>query len=530
MDLRARNSIEQVKRAVIKKYPIFGVTLFNVPIEENKRISTAGVVGEKIDGEIKLKGIEYNPDFFDSLSFDDRVFVLAHEASHIAFKHFIRGKDKQYQQIWNIATDACINAFLKNDGLNMPSGVIDPKTGQPMEFVDIADGLYRSAEAIYDKLVKKEEDKKKQQENSQSSDGQQGEQEQSQEQSQSQQSEGQGEGQGQEEGEQSEPQEENIGGGLDDIDIDNYQGIDSHESWEGEQREDAEQDEQSKKQPQKSLKDKIKDMLGGADKEDKESDKKPKDKNLDDAVDETFETKPKEPEDSIIDESEMFRENAEEREKQQKEALKRAFSNITEQAGCTHIKNEKPVLSWKQLLVRSVEEESERWGYRRASRTQPNMRIEDVTRDDRATTEVILDTSGSISDQLLRGFLRQLVPLFKETDIKVGCFSGRFYDFTELKTTKQIEEFKAKRDSNGTNFEAAATAFSKGNGTRINKIVFTDGELDSLSSHVQRTKVDGIMWIVFGNKMNFTPLGGKIIRVNDRDFKQMLNLEQDMDR
>jgi len=523
MDKDAKNSIEQVKRAVIKKYPPLGVTLFNVLIEENRSISTAGVVGKEIDDEIKLKGIEYNPDFFDRLSFDERVFVLAHEACHIAFKHFTRGKDKQYQKIWNISTDACINALLKKDGLNMPSGVIDPKTGQPMEFVDIADGLYRSSEAIYDKLVKKEEDKKSKQENSQSSDGQQGEPEQSQ----SQQRERRGEG------EQSEPQEDTVGGGLDDIDIDNYQGIDSHENWEGDGREDTQQEEQSKREPQKSLKDKIKDMFGEGTNKEKESGNKPQDKNLNDATDETFGTKPKESkeqEDSVIDESEMFREIIEERERQQKEALKRAFSNITEQAGCTHIKNEKPVLSWKQLLVRSVEEESERWGYRRASRSQPNMRIEDVTLDDRATTEIVLDTSGSISDQLLRGFLRQLVPLFKETDIKVGCFGGKFHDFTELKTIKQIEKFKAKRDSNGTNYEAAAAAFSKGNGTRINKIVFTDGQLDGYSSHVQKTKVDGIMWIVFGDEMNFTPLGGKIIRVNDREFKQMLNLEQDMDR
>ena len=517
MDMHAKNEMEQVKRAVIKKYPLFGVTLFNVPIEENRNISTAQVVGEKIDGEIKLKGIEYNPDFFDRLSFDEKVFVLAHEASHIAFKHFLRGKDKEYKKIWNIATDACINAFLKNDGLNMPEGVIDPKTGKPMEFVDIADGLYRSAEVIYDRLVKKVEEKKRKKEDTQNS---------------NQQKEDQGQGgqsgeenKGQED--QGEEQENNVGGGLDDIDIDNYQGIDSHENWEGEQREDTEQEGQNKGESKKSLMDKIKDMVGSDNKGEEKPDKKPQSKNLDNASDEAESNKP---EDSEIDESDVFKKNSEKREELKKEALKRAFSNITEEAGCTHIKNEKPILSWKRILVRSVEEESERWGYRRANRLQPNMRIEDVTYDDRATTEVILDTSGSISDELLRGFLRQLVPLFKETDIKVGCFSGKFYDFEELKTKDQVEKFKAKRDSNGTNYEAAVTGFSRSNGTRINRIVFTDGELDWNSEHVQRTKVDGIIWIVFGDKMNFKPLGGKIIRVNDRDFKRMLNLEQDIGR
>lgn len=37
----------------------------------------------------------------------------------------------------------------------MPSNIIDKKTGMPMNFVDIAGGLYRSAEAIYDSIVKK---------------------------------------------------------------------------------------------------------------------------------------------------------------------------------------------------------------------------------------------------------------------------------------------------------------------------------------------------------------------------------------
>ena len=57
--------------------------------------------------------------------------------------------EKKYYNYWNIATNACINAFLKKDGLEMPNNIIDKKTGQPMNFVDIADGLYIRAEAIY---------------------------------------------------------------------------------------------------------------------------------------------------------------------------------------------------------------------------------------------------------------------------------------------------------------------------------------------------------------------------------------------
>ena len=54
-----------------------------------------------------------------------------------------------YHKIWNIATDACINAFLRRDGFTFPENVTSPKTGKKMQFVDIKDGLIKSAEKIY---------------------------------------------------------------------------------------------------------------------------------------------------------------------------------------------------------------------------------------------------------------------------------------------------------------------------------------------------------------------------------------------
>lgn len=562
-----QQEMARVKRAVIRKYPIFAsIALFKVPIEEDKSIGTAAVWGEKQDnGEIKLKGIKYSPEFFDNLSFEQQVFVLAHETCHIAFKHFIRCLDKpvkdverkyqeycskvtderlrklekirlesKYNKIWNIATDACINAFLKKDGLDMPEGVIDKKTGRPMSFVNIEDGLYRRAELIYDALVKKEEEKeqlKEKQEKKQNNNNQ--------------------------EDMQESTSNSSVGGGLDDVDVDGYQGIDSHEEWatepnkkskdsqdkeDSENSEDAQKkfddeegqkekvdeekdDEKSKKtnKPKKSsFLDKIREKLG--------ANKKPKQKDLDkidekENQNESGENQEDEPEHNLdeipTDEASVFAENEKQLKKQSSKSLNQALNNITEEARCSHTKPVKPVLSWKQLLMRSVDEESERWGYRRASRYMPNARIEDITSEDRPTTEVVLDTSPSVSDTLLRGFLRQLVPLFKDSDIKVGCFGGSFYGFTELKSIKEVEEFKAKRGSGGTNFEAAVTAFTKEKGDkRINKIIFTDAE----AGVIPTTKVDGILWIVFGNKMNFTPSSGKVIRVSEKDLNEMLSL------
>ena len=139
------------------------------------------------------------------------------------------------------------------------------------------------------------------------------------------------------------------------------------------------------------------------------------------------------------------------------------------------------------------------------------------------TVEIIMDSSGSISATLLRGFLLQLYPLFQElygeeeTSIKVGCFGSKFGGFTRIRKRKDIEEYEPYYGG-GTDFEVAATSFSYDPGRKNIKIVFTDGEL----GYPQQTRVDDLIWIVFGNKANFKPVGGRVIRVTDREFDEIM--------
>lgn len=510
-----KEEMERVKRTVARKYPIFAnQILLNIPVVEDKRIETAAVRAEENEkGELEPKLIKYNPEFMDNLSFEQQCFVLAHEICHVAFLHFLRSihKPKQdaerkyaeycssvadeklrkikkielenkYYKIWNIATDACINALLTKDGLVFPEGVIDKKTNQPMEFVKIEDGLYRSAEVIYDKLVKKEEEKE------QNKDG----------------------------NEQSDSNE--IGGGLDGIDIDDYQGFDSHDEWvsapENTKNDNSNSTEESDKDDDnKQTKEEANSTENGEELDDTE------DKNNSDAGKKEEE---KETTSSSIDETKAFEENKKARSQQTDKPLKDSLSNLTKEVQNPDITPSKPVIPWQHVLVRTNKEIRPMWSTRRASRYNPNPRIESRPVKERAVTEVVLDTSGSIEDVLLKNFLKQLLPLFKETEIKVGCFANDFYGFTELRTLKEVEQFKAVRKSSGTNFEAAATAFSKTNGSKkINKIVFTDGEL----GYAQRTRVDDIIWIVFGDRMDFKPLGGKIIRIQGEEYRRLLNMD-----
>jgi predicted metal-dependent peptidase len=89
-----------------------------------------------------------NPNFFNDLTPNERIGLLAHEVLHVAFDHMHRigTRDPQW---WNIAADYVINGFLSKAKYSLPKGgLIDAKY----------DGM--TTEAVYDILVKKNEQEK----------------------------------------------------------------------------------------------------------------------------------------------------------------------------------------------------------------------------------------------------------------------------------------------------------------------------------------------------------------------------------
>ena len=504
-----QKDLDRVKRAVIRKYPITaGLAIHNVKMEISTEVDTAAVVGEKDEhGVIQVKCIKVNPEFMDNLSFSEQVFVIAHESLHIAFKHFARSIERperdaerkykeycekesdpakrermkvilhnRYHNMWNIATDACINALLRKDGFSFPQGVVDKRTGQPMKFVDMEEGFKKSAEKIYDYLYQKQEEKdkeKEEQKNNQNNQDSQGNQNQQENQSQQEEQKNSGAAPGgTSQGTSS----------FDDIDIDDYQGFDSHDSWTGEEK----------------------------DKEKSNNEKSNNEKETDEKENEEID------EESIMEQEKSNQKG--------ESSLKDSFSKARKADGVGKYVPFKPVLSWKRLLEGTLEKVEERWGNRRASRFNPNPRIEERITESKASAEVILDVSGSISVDLLKGFLLQLYPMLEalsedeEVSIKVGCFSTKFSGWTTIRNKKDIENFEPLIGG-GTDFELAATSFSKDPGRTITKIVFTDGCL----GNPQKTRVSDIIWIVFGDEMDFVPLGGRIIKVSEKEYRDMIN-------
>ena len=125
--------IEALKRKMLVKYPFFGSVVAGVKYKEERSVGTDG------------KTIYYNPDFLEKLSTDEQTFIFAHEVCHIAFNHILRSEGKN-PQIWNTATDAVINQFLKRDGLKMVEGG-----------VDIADAVNYDAEQLYNKMMQEQQ-------------------------------------------------------------------------------------------------------------------------------------------------------------------------------------------------------------------------------------------------------------------------------------------------------------------------------------------------------------------------------------
>lgn len=92
------------------------------------------------------KEIRFNPEFFLSLSTEERVFLLLHETLHVAFMHTVRleGRDRRR---WNAAGDYVINSLLVKRNFKMPKGgLYDPQF----------DGL--STEQVYDLLEEPPQD------------------------------------------------------------------------------------------------------------------------------------------------------------------------------------------------------------------------------------------------------------------------------------------------------------------------------------------------------------------------------------
>ena len=397
------------------------------------------------------KNIYYNPNFIESITDDQQTFIFAHEICHIAFDHIFRSEGKD-KYLWNIATDSVVNAFLKQDGLPIVE-----------DGVDIPEAINYDAEEMYKKLLEKK--KQQQQQSSSSGENSQEQDKQSQEQS----------GNGSGEDSQEEEKQQDV-------------GHDTHSMWDKaiekrHQEKQQQPDEKQNKEQEKKKNEEIKKL-------------------------------------TELGEKETFKQNKIERNKQLEELRKALASqshghgNTTnsERRNITDIGTSEPLIDWRRLLKEAVKYDID-WSYQNAG-------IEDgvvtayLEEMPRPETEIVLDTSGSIDETLLRNFLRECKNILQTSKVKVGCFDTQFYGFTEIKDVSDIDNLPFY-GGGGTNFEVAVNAFTR----RVeNKIIFTDGD-----ANMPNTPIDAI-WIVFGG-IKINPAGGKVIHIDDEQLERLCNYQ-----
>lgn len=451
--------IYNVKRKMLAKYPRFGseIAVANIEFKDNLKYHTAATDG---------KNIYVDPNYFASLSENDRLFTIAHEIMHIKFMHMFRLKDKsgvkRDPELWNIATDAIINANLERDGFTIKEG-----------YVNMPEALDYSAEELYQKLLQEKEKKEQEQEDEQNSNN--------------------------ENSEQTENQES---------DNNKSQG-DDHSLWEEAFKEQQNSGKKGQRQDKNTQKQ--------SQKQTQEQDQEQEEEQIDTDFDERGEF-----EDNRKEKREKFKSR---REKTEKDI--RNTDKGTIELG--DIGKSKEEIDWKLLIRKEIEKSETIWSQRRSiAENNYAYRLEENDIEDDAETEVMIDVSGSVDLELVKSFLRQLKPLLQQSKLRVGCFNEQFWGMVDIKNVREIDNFTIPRGARGhsawtEDWDLAVRSFTKKR--EINKIVFTDGYPCPGTMPKEDLKRENIIWLVYGNK-DFKPCCGKVINITEKQLEQLHQIDK----
>ena len=472
--------INDIKRKMLAKYPRFGseIAKLNIEFKDDLPFHTAATDGQNI---------YVDSNYFESLNESDRLFLIAHEVMHIKFMHMFRLTDKDGKrrnlELWNIATDAIINANLERDGFKIKEG-----------YVNMPEAIQYSAEEFYQKLLEEQEKKKQEQnddEQNQSGDSQ----------------------------NQSGDSQNQSG------DSQNQSGDSQNQSGDSQNQSSDGQNEDKNGQISKQCGDHS---LWEEAFQNREQNKNQNGKKQETQTDSKEEQKLEKEQKMEFDEKTEFEENREEKRKKFKAKREKTEKDIREKNGGSikldNIGESKEEIDWKVLIRREVEKTETIWSQRRSIKENGYAyRLEENDIEDEAETEIMIDVSGSVNLDLVKAFLRQIKPLLKQSKLRVGCFNEKFWGLVDIKSVRDIDNFTIPDGARGKSrwtedWDLAVRSFTKKR--EINKIVFTDGYPCPGTMPKDDLKKENIIWLVYGNK-NFNPCCGKVINITERQLEQL---------
>lgn len=132
--------ISNLKIRLMKTMPFYGEVLSFVQLEEDNSMETAATNG---------KVIKYNRKYMQSLSPEQRNYVVMHELLHIILRHWKRVEGR-LPEIWNLAADYVVNGMMKKLQRSLDSDEISIAFPEDICFLNRYSG--ESVEKIYEDI------------------------------------------------------------------------------------------------------------------------------------------------------------------------------------------------------------------------------------------------------------------------------------------------------------------------------------------------------------------------------------------
>lgn len=491
-------AIYEIKKKMLVKYPRFGseVAQANIEFRNDLNFHTAATDG---------KNIFIDPEYFASLSENDKMFLIAHEIMHIKFMHVLRLVDKtgekRNMRLWNIATDAIINANLERDGFTIKDG-----------YVNMPEALGYSAEEFYQILLERENEQKSE-ESQNGQNGQNGQNEQN------------------DSNESNGEKNQNSQSGSNSQNDQNNQSDQKSNDNKNIEQESSTDSSQMQGDDHTLWEEAFEKQKNNSDSKNKENDSNEnKNSNRNDENSENTQEQFDSNQPPIsFDENAEFEDNRKEKREKFQKRSKQAESQIRGEQSSGEIElgnvgESENSIDWKILIRREIEKSETIWSQRRSiAENNYAYRLEENDIEDEAETEVMIDVSGSVDLNLVKAFLRELKPLLKQSKLRVGCFNEKFWGMVDVKSVRDIDNFSIPSAARGhsawtEDWDLAVRSFTKKR--EINKIIFTDGWPQPGTMPKEDLKNENVIWIVYGNK-EFKPCCGKVINLSKKQLARM---------
>lgn len=148
IELTVEQKLSKVLIALRKIRPYYSAVYEVMEKHEKKGLGSIGVT---------TNALYYDPDFIDSITFDEILFIMLHEIAHISLGHVARRENRD-PRLWNVACDLYVNSLLSDEFNLREPGESDTISGYSITFP--SNGLFCSTvdldnnftEEIYAKL------------------------------------------------------------------------------------------------------------------------------------------------------------------------------------------------------------------------------------------------------------------------------------------------------------------------------------------------------------------------------------------